>query len=355
MSTVLPPGRIGVVLNPHARKNRRNAEGRADRLRRVLGPYGEVRVTASVEDVRPTVAELEQDGATVLVCDGGDGTLHQVLNAAWDLATEAGAEPGGEAGEAALPVVAPTIGGTIDFVAHKAGTRGRAAAVVGALARAARAGRATPVVTLDSLVVAGTQRGPDGEDRPFRRLGFALAAGGVGQRFFAKYYAAPKPGPRTIVEVVSRTVASLTARKLSLPASEAFRRYSEEVFAPTLARVTIDGSELPYAEYRALNAGAFDVSLGGVFRVFPLARAPGVLEFHAGAMTPLEVITSLPDLARGRPIETPDLVDVAGREMTVEATGDELLAPILDGERYTDLHRITVRRGPPVRVARVRA
>jgi hypothetical protein len=41
--------------------------------------------------------------------------------------------------------------------------------------------------------------------------------------------------------------------------------------------------------------------------------------------------------------------------MEVEAEGDELLCPIIDGESFGPIRRMTVRPGPRVRVARVLA
>ena len=46
---------------------------------------------------------------------------------------------------------------------------------------------------------------------------------------------------------------------------------------------------------------------------------------------------------------------MAGREMTVEALGEEDLAPIVDGECIEGLRKLTVRPGPRVRVARIDA
>jgi hypothetical protein len=88
--------------------------------------------------------------------------------------------------------------------------------------------------------------------------------------------------------------------------------------------------------------------------VFPLARKPGALHFQAGAIVPREMILALPALARGGAIPSAHLREVSGRHMTIEATGDEPLAPIIDGESFEGLASLEVQPGPRIRVPRVR-
>src|SRR5688572_6197862 len=107
---------VGVVLNPLARKNRSVPPGRALRIERLLGPHGEVVVTNSLSALRPAVERL-LPRVTHFVSDGGDGALHCLIN-------EVRAISGGDQTADRWPVFLPTNGGTIDFVAHKAGLHG---------------------------------------------------------------------------------------------------------------------------------------------------------------------------------------------------------------------------------------
>ena len=66
------------------------------------------------------------------------------------------------------------------------------------------------------------------------------------------------------------------------------------------------------------------------------------------------MILALPALARGGAIPSERLREVRGREMSIEAIGDEDLAPIIDGEAFAGLRNLTVRLGPRIRVPRVR-
>ncbi|MBX3276226.1 MAG: hypothetical protein KF729_38595 [Sandaracinaceae bacterium] len=329
---------VGVVLNPQARKNRRAARDRAERLARLLGPHGEVVETRSVDEL-PDAVERLLPRATHLVSDGGDGALHWLLNEVRDRL--------GDDDAARWPTFVPTNGGTIDFVARKAGVRGHSLEIVARLAEAASAGRPPPEQTLDTLAIDAVRA--DGVT--LSRLGFALAAGGVGSRFFDKYYEDPEPSAATIVRIVARTIGEYVLSRTGALRDAAF---AEHLFRPTQAHVTIDGEVVDTDIHSGLHAGAIDVNFAGILRVFPFARDEGVLHFHAGDMRPQVIILNLPRLIAGTALRGDHLVDKGGREMRIEA-GEEILRPIIDGERYEDVRALTVRPGPRVRIGRVRA
>lgn len=348
--------RIGVIINANSRKNRRRPL-RAREVSETIGAGGVVRVTSSLDELPTAVDEMMAGGAEVLVAAGGDGALHHLLNV---LHARRLADP-----SFALPPLVPTNGGTIDFVAKRVGLRGGTMDILARLRRALDRG-ALEQITLPSLSLVGERVRTDADfvskagvvrgasvatEGPFDLLGFALAAGGVGQRFFEQFYALRDPNALGVVTVIGRVLASQTVRSLGLPLGERWTSASERVFRPTVARVRIDGEDVPSVEHSALHAGAFDVDLGGVVRVFPLAREPGVLHLHAGDPSPWELLKNLPQLAAGRLMSAKGLVETPGREMVIEATR-EPLAPVLDGEIYPGVRRLEVRPGPPVAIAR---
>ncbi|MGE0788609.1 MAG: retinol dehydrogenase [Sandaracinaceae bacterium] len=326
---------VGVILNPQARRNRRAGRNRLARLRDAIGPWGELTETASVDELGGAL-EAMLPRATHLVSDGGDGALNCMIHEVRARRPD----------PASWPAFIPTNGGTIDFVARKAGVEGRALSILRALRRNAEEGRAPIEVALDSLHLVG--RHADGA--PFDRIGFALAAGGIGNRFFDKYYEDDDPSPTTIVRIIARTIAGYGTSVIAGRPDP----YAAHLFSPTRARVSIDGAEVPSDAHAGLHAGAFDVNLGGVVRVFPQARAAGVLHFQAGSLTPAQIIRNLPRIVSGAAIMGPGLRDTAGERMHIDAAPGERLAPILDGERFTDLVELDVSRGPTVRIARPR-
>src|ERR1051325_3782151 len=127
---------IGVITTPHSRKNRTRPD-RADRLRRIVGDFGEVHATSSIESIKPVLRDFLRKRARYWVADGGDGALHWMLRMGMEVLQEE--EFNGSA--RALPLTLPTKGGTIDFVANNVGIEGDAEGILATLRK--KVGRKT--------------------------------------------------------------------------------------------------------------------------------------------------------------------------------------------------------------------
>src|SRR5688572_16849093 len=232
---------IGVITNPNSRKNR-NRPNRAERLQRIVGDLGEVHQTTSIASIKPVLREFLRKRARYWVADGGDGALHWMLRTGMEILQED--EFVGQS--ATLPMTLPTKGGTIDFVANNVGIQGDAEGILGSLRSSLERNAVIQETEVDSMVIDGVQL-VDGAEIPFRTYGFASAAGGIGQRFYSKYYAAPDPNPRTVMKVVANTVASapIALTPLSKLPLGSWTSDAREVFEPTSCRVMLDGMRLP--------------------------------------------------------------------------------------------------------------
>lgn len=340
---------IGVITNPNSRKNR-NRPDRAERLQRIVGSMGEVHQTASIASIKPVLREFLRKRARFWVADGGDGALHWMLRTGMEILQEE--EFVGRS--VALPMTLPTKGGTIDFVANNVGIQGDAEGILGSLRRSLERNTVIEETEVDSMVIDGIQL-VDGAEVPFRTYGFASAAGGIGQRFYNKYYSDPDPNPRTIMKVVANTVASAPIalsplRKLPLGS---WSTYAREVFEPTTCKVMLDGMRLPGDRFTGVHIASMSINLGNVLRFFGKADQPGLMNALVGTPNPWNIIRNLPRMARGEEMRGRDILDRACREMVLEATGDELLAPIIDGEYYRNVKKIAFRIGPRVRIPKV--
>ena len=250
---------LGVIVNPLARKTRA-ARARRE-LRRIIGQWGEVHETASVEDLRKAVEEL-YPRTTHLVSDGGDGSLNWLINEVEQCVTD----------PEDWPTFVPTNGGSVNAIARKARVRGRPQAILRALAAAAETDRPPPEVCLDTLALDGETA----DGAKFHRLCFGLAAGGVGNRFYEKYYGDHTHGRADVVRVIARSFGDYIANKVVRSSK---LNYATSLFTPTQARVVIDGDEVPTRTHRLLHAGAIDLHIGAGFRLFPKAEKPGRAAF----------------------------------------------------------------------------
>ena len=348
-------GLIGVLTNPNSGKNRRRfpldpistGSGRAAELERAVGRHGIVRCTRSLDDIGPVLHELLDAGCDTWVCDGGDGTLHHMLSVGWSIARARGLS--------ALPLVVPANGGSIDFVSHKAGIRGQATDILRALVRARSEGAPPRVAVLDTFRMRGTHVArADGTVATFDRIGFASAIGGVAQRFFGLLYEHKPVDGRAIARVLAGSVAGAAVasgpRAFERFYPQPLRRYADEIFAPTRARVDVDGHLLAYDSFASLQVGSIDINLGGVVRTFRHAARPGVMHATAISMSPLAVAANLPGIVFGTRIWGKNVFDGPASTLTATAFPDAPLDPVIDGELFYGLSAIEVSRGPALHV-----
>jgi diacylglycerol kinase family enzyme len=340
---------IGVITNPNSRKNR-NKPDRAERLQRIVGTLGEVHSTASIDSIKPVLRDFLRKRARYWVADGGDGALHWMVRLGMEVLQED--EFVGQT--VRLPVTLPTKGGTIDFVANNVGIKGDAEGILGSLRRSVEYGAVIEETEVDSMVIDGVQI-VDGVEVPFRTYGFASAAGGVGQRFYSKYYEHDDPNPRTIMKIVANTVSSapIALTPLSRLPLGKMTSYAKEMFEPTSCKVMLDGMRLPGDSFTGVHIASMSINLGNVLRFFGKADHPGLMNAIVGTPSPWTIIRNIPRMARGEEMKGRNVLDRPCREMKLEATGGDLLAPIIDGEFYRNVKTIEYRVGPRVRIPKV--
>ncbi|HEX7699729.1 MAG TPA: diacylglycerol kinase family protein [Kofleriaceae bacterium] len=341
---------IGVITNPNSRKNR-NKPDRAERLQRIVGSMGEVHQTNSLESIKPVLREFLRKRARYWVADGGDGALHWMLRMGMEVLQEDEFIDQ----HFSLPMTLPTKGGTIDFVANNVGIEGDAEGILAMLRSNIEDSKIIIETDVDSMVIDGIQM-VDGVETEFRTYGFASAAGGIGQRFYSKYYQHHDPNPRTIMQIVANTVASapIALSPLSrMPAIGNLNTFAKEIFAPTECKVTLDGMVLPGSKFTGVHVASMSINLGNVLRFFGKADQPGLMNALVGTPSPWGILRNLPRMARGEEMRGRNILDRPCREMTLEATGHELLEPIIDGEFYRNVKKLAFRIGPRVRIPKV--
>jgi diacylglycerol kinase family enzyme len=326
---------LGVIVNPLARRNI-GLPDRGGELRRIVGQWGEVHETVSVGELHGVVEQLHPR-ITHIVSDGGDGSLNWLINEI------ARCVPNPER----WPTFVPTNGGSVNAVARKARVRGQPKAILTALTAAAQADQPPPEVSFDTLALDGETE--DGAS--FHRLCFGLAAGGVGNRFYDKYYDNQDHSRTAVIRVLVRTIGDYVTSRVA-PSRSNSSNYASSLLTPTRARVVIDGEEVPTRTHRLLHAGAIDLQIGAGFRLFPKACEPGALHFQAGDMPPGRLAATFPVALHGGTLRGDQVWDVNGREMIIEAEG-EPLSPIIDGERFVGIVKLVASSGPKIRIAQV--
>jgi len=341
--------KIGVVTNPHSRKNRKRRR-RAHELRSLLGGAGEVFETRSIDELKPVLRSFRREGTKYWISDGGDGALHWMLRSIMEILSEEGADRD----IVTLPMF-PMRSGTIDVIANSLGIQRTAEAVLGSLRRSLADHDEPASVIADSMAIDCVQVTAAGEVA-FRTYGFVAAVGGLGQQFYTKYYSYEQPTVRTVVEILTKTAASIPVAYTPLRylpgMSPMLRQYARDMFEPTMARLSVDGDALPQSAYTSIQIASLPIKISHLLRLFEQASQPRMLHAVFGSPSPATALRNLPRMALGRTLEGRSIYNRCCRELVVEATNGELLSPVIDGECYRDLRRITFRLGPRVRVPR---
>ncbi len=342
---------IGVITNPNSRKNQSKAN-RVEVLQSILGNYGQVHQTQSPEAAKPILRDFLRQRAKYWVADGGDGTLHWMLRVGEEVLKEQEFASQG----LRIPLTLPTNGGSIDFVTHNVGIKGEAEGILTTLRQSLEQGTKIQEVEVDTMAVDGIEVTSEG-DRPFHTLGFAAAAGGTGQRFFAKLFENGERTPSVIVSILAKLVLSTPIamsplRKIpGMPPM--LRNYAQELFKPTMARIILDGKALPRTDCTGINIASMSINLGGVLRFFSAADTPGQLNALVGSPSPLTMISNLPRIHFGLKMVGKDIYDGPCQKMAIEAVGPELLGPVIDGEYYPNVRQMTFSVGPRIRIPKV--
>jgi diacylglycerol kinase family enzyme len=271
----------------------------------------QVRLTRDIHELHAALAGFRAAGMRVVAALGGDGTLHQLVNALFR-----------EGDLADAPAVLPLAGGTMNGLAHAFGTGG------------------PPARTLDAAIAALDRREPafrtcrllrvNAEPPLPGRLGFGFAAGLV-FRAFESYHRRPDPG---LVEAIR---ASL------LPLGTLLRGFDEALAFD----VEADGQAWLPEPAHSLAASVVHRPVLWFEPFGPPLADPGLFHLAATSLQPRELIPRLWAVYRGR-CRHPRLRTGAAREVRFRASGGY----VLDGELYrlprsTDL---TIGLGPTIRL-----
>jgi hypothetical protein len=333
---------IGVITNPNSKKNYRRPHRRRS-LEQAVGGHGVVRETRSLDELPRVIAELLDEKCEYWVCDGGDGTLHWVLNALY--AAVQARTPAGRPLD--LPVIVPTNGGTVDFVARKAGLKGDADSIVRRLVDRLESQAPLATIQVDTCRVHGARSGA----ADFDRIGLAAALGGVASRFFDHFYALPKErGALAIASVIGAAAGSALVHSLAPPLRRFLPMDASDFFRPTRASVEVDGEVLPFSSFASMQIGAIDINLAGIVRCFKHAREGGVLHFQALSTTPMGVVCNLPNMVLGTRMLGTKVYDDRARKVRITPEPGERLAPVIDGEQFADLGPLQLSLGPTLRI-----
>lgn len=307
---------IGVIINPHSRRNRAD-KSRGQRLARIVGDAGVVAECGTLDELARTAEDFRRQQVSILAIGGGDGSnsvvtthFHRVY------------------GDVALPKLATLRGGTMNIVANSVGIPDeRPETILERLVHRYLTGEPLPSVTRPTMSVDG-------------KLGFLFGAGVI-YGFLSEYYAAGHghPTPLTAATTLARGSAS------AFVGGPLIRRMA----APILAELVVNGEHWPMRRYLGLAAGTVS-QIGLGFSAFHRAHDTSTgfhfLGVHGSAV---KLVSRLARIYKGEGAGEDVIREALAEEVIIHTPGGTVQY-MIDGDLYESASPLCVSAGPQVQL-----
>ena len=235
--------KIGIILNPLARINKKKTTDIIDKLKDIFGRKAIVCPTTNKDEIPQVIKNFQQQDIKFLLISGGDGTICNVLS--WYINLN---------GQEELPVVVPLMGGTINMIGSDVGLRKNQLSVCKDLNELIIKNKKIPVTERGLLRV---------EDSSLETPTFGFTwIDGLLYKFMLDYYS----------QGAGVQVASMLAIKtvlMSIADSE------NGIFRQVPSIVDIDGDELPKKNHIFLISSYLKRFVFG-FNIFHDKPVPGI-------------------------------------------------------------------------------
>ena len=234
--------KIGIILNPLARINKKKTTDITSELKDIFGRKALVRKTTNKDEIPEVIKDFQQEEIEFLLISGGDGTICNVLS--WYINLN---------GDKNLPVIVPLMGGTINMIGSDVGLRKNQLSVCKDLNELIIKNKKIPVTERGLLRV-------DDNNMEAPTFGFTWIDGLL-YKFMLDYYS----------QGAGVQVASMLAIKtvlMSIADSE------NGIFKQVESIVEIDGKELPHKDHIFLISSYLKRFVFG-FNIFHDKPVPG--------------------------------------------------------------------------------
>ncbi len=306
--------KIGIIVNPHAKKNRKMKTNPADLFRTIGGNLVEVRTTQSLDEIFTVAEEFKKKNIDYLGVCGGDGTLHHVLSR-FILVYR----------KVEIPPLVILKGGTMDTISRSINLKGKGAEILQRLVENINHGRAITTHYRNTMKIGD-------------KYGFLFGLG-ITSNFLVEYYRGGDTGPWKAVKV---TIGGIC---------KGIFNSNTGLFKRLRVRVIADGYQIPFDDFLGILAATVEsVGIGfkALYRAYEKDNAFHVL---ATGMKPIEVVARIWRLKTGRPMHHPRHFDNVVSTLIVR--GPHTFQYMMDGDLYEAFDELKVEAGPRVRIVYV--
>ncbi len=306
--------KIGIIVNPQAKKNRKMNNKSAEHFRAIGGELVEVRTTQNLDEIFTVAEEFKKKKIEYLAISGGDGTLHHVLSSFIFVYQND-----------EIPPLVILKGGTMDTISRSINLKGKGPEILQRLIDTITQGKPITLHHRNTMKIGD-------------KYGFLFGLG-ITSNFLVEYYRGGSTGPWKAVQV---TLGGIIKGIFNTNAG-LFRRLN--------ARVTIDGNELPFNDFLGILAATVEnigIGFKALYRAYEKDYSFHVL---ATGMKPIEVVFHIWDLKVGRKIHHPLHFDDIASTILVRAP--RTFQYMMDGDLYEATGELLVETGPRIQFVHV--
>ncbi len=309
------PG-IGIVTNPHSRRNRRFPE-QMRRLGYILGKDDTYELTNQTQDIARVAEEFKENQIDVLALNGGDGTNHVTLTTFIKVY-----------GDTPLPKIAFLRGGTMNTISNAIGARGTPGQILLNLVERYYTTGDFDITERDIMKVS---------DNTGERYGFIFGNGLI-SNFLDLYYGTGNPSPSIAARLLTRAVFS------AMVGGETSRK----LFKDFEAEVELDNERWPMASYKSLMISTIE-QIGLGWRPFTRCEER-VGAFHVAAVkgSKMEVARALPALRMGRRVDDAVITDTISSTAVIRS--NEEIVYTIDGDMHRAFPEVRIETGPRIQI-----
>ncbi len=235
--------KIGIILNPQARINKKKTADILDGLQNIFGDSALLLLTNNKHETADVVKDFIDEDVEFLLISGGDGTICNVLTSFINLSDSE-----------KLPVVVPLMGGTINMIGSDVGLRKNQISVCKDLKKLISNGDKIPVTERGLLRI-------EEENISKPRYGFTWIDGLL-YNFMLDYYS----------QGAGVQIASMLAIKTVLMS---IADTENGLFKQVDSKVEIDGKELPQDGHIFIISSCLKKFVFG-FNIFHDSPVPGI-------------------------------------------------------------------------------
>ena len=309
------PG-IGIITNPHSRRNRRYPE-RMRRLGYMLGQHDTYELTNRVEDVEAVARKFKENDIEILALNGGDGTNHVTLSTFIEVY-----------GDKPLPKVALLRGGTMNTVSNGVGIQGKPPRLLANLVEKYYTNQPFETTWRDILKVT---------DETGTRYGF-IFGNGIVSNFLEIYYETGNPSPATAARLLGQAIATLPVGGGEI---------LDRIFRPFSASIELDVGLWQERDYLSVLASTQD-QIGLGFRPFIRCQEKDHAFHLLGVIGgPMQVTSALPRIRLGLPVDEATILSTVSSRALFRSS--EPIPYTIDGDLHcAESGEVCLETGPRV-------